>query len=49
MYNKKTKEEIVDICNKFGLEWMEGIYSNIYSKLKCKDIRGFLYNITLKC
>jgi len=47
MYDKKTIDEINNICNKYGLKWIDGKYNNIYSRLKCEDQYGFLYNITL--
>ena len=47
MYNKLKTDEIIEICNKFGLEWIDGEYQNIYSKIKCKDKYGYLYQPTL--
>jgi len=47
-YRRMKEEEIINVCNKFELEWVGGEFSNIYSKLTCKDKYGYLYdNVTL--
>ena len=47
MHGRKTREEIIEVCSKFGLVWLDGEYLTIYSRLKCQDKIGYLYDMAL--